>query len=162
MPSTVPPSLEILSILMRTCDLIRTPFDPRDEGDARTEEITSFQRSLTKLQVLDIAEVPLEVVSGTKEAGAINVELYRLATSVFLARSTGFSKDGRSAYQWTDKAFALFSRLNTYDRGFPLLIFGLEAQTDPQRIAILELIARSEENGTLRKLHFVKSLIQSS
>ena len=126
------------------------------------EKITSYQRTLTKLPVLDIAEMPLEVVSGTKDADAIDMELYRLATSVFLARSTGVSKDGRSAYQWTDKAFALFSRLNTYDRGFPLLIFGLEAQTDPQRIAILELIAKNEEKATLRNLHFVKSLIQSS
>lgn len=126
------------------------------------EEVASFQRKVAELPALDIAEVPLEMISGTKDADAIDAELHRLATSVFLARSTGFSKDGRSAYQWTDKAFALFSRPNTYGRAFPLLIFGLGEQTDPRRIAILDLIARSVENATVRSLHFVKTLIQSS
>ncbi|KAH8647958.1 fungal-specific transcription factor domain-containing protein [Xylariales sp. PMI_506] len=162
-PGMMSPPHEVIYVLMKACDLFRKPFYLRDKNDLRMQTIQAYHRDLAKLPALDICKVPVAVDFGTREADAIDIELHRLATSVFLSRSTGGLRDGGGACQWTYITFLLFPRLNTYDRAFPLLIFGLEAQTDLQRTVVLDLIARTlAKSTTTRNLQFVKSIIQAS
>jgi hypothetical protein len=146
---------------MNTCLILKTSIHSPHLSNSQMEKIAAFQHSLARLPSLNLTNVPSELVSGTQEL-AIDVELFRLATSIFLARTAGSLGERPSDCLWTDMAFELLPRMRAYNRRFPLLVFGLEAQTDSQRIIILDLISRSEQAAKMRNLEFVVSLVQSS
>jgi hypothetical protein len=90
------------------------------------------------------------------------VELCQLAALVYLERVAGsFFEEKSKANQRIERAFSLFSQLETCKWPFPLLIFACEAWNDDQRITILDLMARIQKNSPGRSLDFVKSMIQS-
>jgi hypothetical protein len=85
-----------------------------------------------------------------------------LATLVYLERqSNNFSGRSEEIDAWTDRAFALFTRLSGFDQPFPLFIFGCEARTDEQRMNILELISRTEQVPMSKNLQSVTQIILS-
>jgi hypothetical protein len=60
-----------------------------------------------------------------------------------------------------DQAFALLSQLPACQWPFPLLIFGCEAQTEEQRITILDIMQRTMENGQHRNIATAKQVIEA-
>ncbi|KAH7250932.1 fungal-specific transcription factor domain-containing protein [Fusarium tricinctum] len=90
------------------------------------------------------------------------VELYRLATLIYLRRaSSGILTTDQRFPGWVDQAFALLSQLPACQWPFPLLIFGCEAQTEEQRITILDIMQRTIENGQHRNITTTEQVIKT-
>jgi hypothetical protein len=90
------------------------------------------------------------------------MELFQLTLLVFLERaSSGASGKSGKLSDKLDRAFSLIDQLETFERQFPLLILGCEARNDWEKIAILGLISRTEQNSRTRSLGNIKSLLQS-
>jgi hypothetical protein len=90
------------------------------------------------------------------------VELYRLATLIYLHRaSSGILTTDQRFPGWVDQAFALLSQLPACQWPFPLLIFGCEAQTEEQRITILDIMQRTIENGQHRNITTTEQVIKT-
>ncbi|KUJ23302.1 uncharacterized protein LY89DRAFT_680072 [Mollisia scopiformis] len=89
-------------------------------------------------------------------------ELFKLALFIFVERSLGDSSTkSEKLRSRTRSAFHIFSRLESLHRQFPLLIIANEARTDEDRLIVLDLISRTEENRSLRCLRGMKETIQS-
>jgi hypothetical protein len=87
------------------------------------------------------------------------LEIFQLALLVFIERASGGSPGKSEKLRtWLNKAYAIFSQLKTWQRQFPLLILGYEARTDEDRMVILDLISRTEENTSVRSLQGMKGL----
>lgn len=80
----------------------------------------------------------------------IMMELFKLATLIYLERASGNTLSPDKSQQWIHRAFTIFSQLNSCEQLLPLLLLGCEARTDDERIIILDLIARSEERNLLK------------
>jgi hypothetical protein len=90
------------------------------------------------------------------------LEIFQLALLVYIERASGGSPEKSEKLRtWLNKAFAIFSQLDTWQRQFPLLILGCEARTDEERMVILDLISRTEENTSVRNLRGMQGIIQS-
>ncbi|KFY00747.1 hypothetical protein O988_03109 [Pseudogymnoascus sp. VKM F-3808] len=90
------------------------------------------------------------------------LELFRISALVYLERaSRNFSGQSTKLDQWVEDSFSILTNLNTCQHPFPLFILGCEARTDSRRIAVLDLIAKTEEHLYVRDLQEVRELIQS-
>jgi hypothetical protein len=90
------------------------------------------------------------------------LELFRLSALVYLERaSRNFSGQSAKLDQWLEDSFSILTKLNTCQHPFPLFILGCEARTDSRRIAVLDLIAKTEEHLHVRNFQEVRELIQS-
>jgi hypothetical protein len=160
MPDRVPLSHEILGLLLEGCDynLKHSAFE-RNHSDYRSYLI-SLQEKLISIPIPDIPNEPIPLKLGTQSSDVADMELYRLATLIYLGRAAD-SLGPENASKWIGKAFNILQRLDAYLRPFPLLIFGLEATTDDQRIAHFDLISRTENNMPMRSLSFIRLMIQS-
>jgi hypothetical protein len=160
MPDMLPLSHEILNLLLEGCDYnLLHPPPERNDGEYRAYLI-SLQTKLLNIPVPDTPSEPIPIKLGTQLADIADVELYHLATLIYLERAADSFGNGNGS-KWVQKAFALLRRLDAYLRPFPLLIFGLEATTDEQRIELFDLISKTENAIPIRSLNFVKLIIQS-
>lgn len=123
-----------------------------------------------KLQALDfrlqtLTEIDNHEHTAKRKANPIFdlvVELYRLATLIYLRRaSSGILTTDQRFPGWVDQAFALLSQLPACQWPFPLLIFGCEAQTEEQRITILDIIQRTIENGQHRNITTTEQVVKT-
>ncbi|RDW83479.1 hypothetical protein BP5796_04970 [Coleophoma crateriformis] len=161
-PGLMPHSHEILCLLKQPCHSLLEPSDPQHDTESFGSYLRSLQWKLMSIPIPDIADEPFQVHPHTEAAENVDMELYRLAALVYLGRMAGsLLKNKGGAHQFIERAFVLFSRLDVYRRPFPLLIFGLEARTDNRRIALLDLITKTENTTPMRNLGSVKSMIQS-
>lgn len=160
MPDGVPPSHEILGLLVESCDYsFIHPDTERNDGNYRAFLISRQ----VKLLSIPIPELPNEYTSikiETPLGDIADMELYRLATLIYLGRAAN-SLGQEIGSRWIEKAFSILERLDAYPRPFPLLIFGLEATTDEQRITLLDIISRTENIVATRSLSFIRLMIQS-
>lgn len=116
------------------------------------------------LKILDwkIRSIPVPVKGSEISETATIVELYQTAILVYLNRVSGYLLDySARTQQQIDRAFNLFSQLNSCERQFPVFILGCEARTDDQRATVLDLISRTEKSVSSRSLNHVKILIQA-
>ena len=91
-----------------------------------------------------------------------DLELFQLTLLVYLERASGRSSGQSGKLRLRiNKAFTIFSQLGTCQRRFPLLILGCEAQTDEERIVLLDLVTRTEENSSVRNFRSMKDILQS-
>lgn len=160
MPDAVPVSLEILGSLLQGCDYgLRHPDPERNYGDYRAYLI-SCQEKLFSIIIPDIPNEPAPIMVGSESANTADMELYRLAALIYLGRAAdSFGQDSSS--EWVDNAFSILQRLETFAHPFPLLVFGLEATTDDQRLTLLELIGKTENSMSMRSLTSTRLMIQS-
>ncbi|KAI3327809.1 hypothetical protein HD806DRAFT_484001 [Xylariaceae sp. AK1471] len=93
---------------------------------------------------------------------AVLTELFRAAVLVYIARvcETKFG-ELRDLTPLLDRAFIQIEQLHTCERLFPIFILGCEAKTDERRIAILDLVRRTEENTTVRSLECLRRALDS-
>lgn len=154
-------SHHVIRLLSEVCSTILYPWGPQYHDDEYREYLDGLELRLTKRISLtgpDIGAVPPGVI---KEISPV-LELFRLATLVYLERaSKNFSGQSTKLDQWTDDAFTILTKLNVCQYPFPLFIFGCEARSDSRRMAILDLIAKTEEHLHMRNVLDVRDLIQS-
>ncbi|KAI1370111.1 fungal-specific transcription factor domain-containing protein [Hypoxylon crocopeplum] len=152
-----PSTFAILDLLSEVCNAVSA-----GPPDMMTSEELDDYKSFLKVLDWRIRN-SLGPVTGEDDSGAAKiVELYRLALLVYLHRVSGNLLDQQSGtQQQIDQAFAIFSKLNSCERQFPVFVFGCEARTDDQRAIILELIFRTEKNISSRSLLHVKLLLQA-
>jgi len=160
MPDKVPLSHKILGLLLEGCDYnLKYSASEHNHGDYRAYLI-SRQVKLFSIKIPAIPNEFVPIKLGTQSADAADMELYRLATMIYLGRAAD-SLGQENSSKWVEKAFNILQRLDAYPRPFPLLIFGLEATTDDQRIALFDLISKTESSLPMRSLSFIRLMIQS-
>lgn len=156
----MPLSHEILSLLLQCCDYnLKSTAANRNHSDYRAYLI-SRQEQLLDISIPDIPDEPVSIDMESPSADVADLELFRLASLIYLGRASDPLGQG-NVFQWFRKALTILQRLDTYTRPFPLLIFGLEAFEDEQRMAILDIVSRTETRMPTRSLHFVLLMIQS-
>jgi hypothetical protein len=161
----MPPSaLAILELLSQICERVfagrslGTTFDTIDEYKGFLGVLEWRIRNLpvsTELQAGDNAHTD----------GALVLQLYQLAMLVYLGRACENQLNQpvialRTA-QHVKTAFALVPQLSSCERQFPVFIMGCEARTDEQRVAILDLVSRTEKKSSSRSFNQVKHLLQA-
>jgi hypothetical protein len=115
--------------------------------------------------VRDVPESPIAPSSPTnKNVDRLTVmtELYRTAILVYIARicETKFG-ESRDLIPLLDRAFVQIGQLHTCERLLPVFLLGCEAKTDERRIAILDLLRRTENNTTVRSLDCLRRALDS-
>jgi hypothetical protein len=144
-----------LELLSNFCDII--PAKPYNA--LSIEESNSYKACL---EVLDwrLRMIPVSATATETSEMASAVELYQLAVLVYLHRvSENLLDQPARTQQHIDRAFAIFSKLNSCERQFPIFILGSEATTDEQRAIVLDLISRTEKKTSSRSLNHVKILM---
>ncbi|KZL74362.1 zinc-finger transcription factor [Colletotrichum tofieldiae] len=97
----------------------------------------------------------------TRRAAA-KAEVFRIATLVYLSRSTGQDSTHPSEIPLLVKrGLHLIHHMGICERPLPLLILGCEARTDIERLYILDLVASTETAAPDRHLHSIKTLLQA-
>lgn len=104
-------------------------------------------------------------IPGTDSQDDIIVELYRLASLVYLWRGSACPgiRDTRLG-ALIDRGFDLIRDLKQCDRSFPLMVIGSEARSDEERIVMLDLIQRTgarHNEGILMRLRIGLEMIWS-
>ncbi|XXH02444.1 hypothetical protein Hte_008819 [Hypoxylon texense] len=156
-PRKAPSTFAILELLLEVCDTVSTK--PPDV--ASSDELDNYRGFL---QILDfrIRNVPIPAADDDGSETATVVELYQLALLVYLHQLSGKLLDEPAkTQQRIERAFALFSRIDSCERQFPVFILGCEARTDEQRAVILDLISRTEKNVSSRSFLHVRLLLQA-
>ena len=151
---------EILYLLSEVFNAVTVPSDPRYETKAHRSHLEILDWKLRNLE----KKVPDNNASAdtTHPAFDLVVELYRLSTLIYLRRaSAGILPLDQKFTTWVGQAFELLEQLPACQWPFPLLIFGCEAESDRQRMIVLEVMDRTIENMQYRNIATVKRVIET-
>lgn len=139
-----------IQLLSDICDAV-----PAQPDDGEKKDLGGF------FKILDWRIRSMQVFLVADDA-SLAAELYRLAMLVYLDQASGNAlKQTARTKDRVDRAFALMGQLRTCPRQFPIFIFGCEARTEDQRAAVLDLIARSEQDPSSRSFVHAKLLMQA-
>ncbi|EWG51666.1 hypothetical protein FVEG_10573 [Fusarium verticillioides 7600] len=151
---------EILYLLSEAFNAVTVPSDPRYETKAHRSHLEILDWKLRNLE----KKVPDSNSSADTKHPAFDlvVELYRLSTLIYLRRaSAGILPLDQKFTTWVGQAFELLEKLPACQWPFPLLIFGCEAESDRQRMIILDVMERTTKNLQYRNIATVKGVIQT-
>ncbi|KAK2668247.1 Short-chain dehydrogenase/reductase SDR [Fusarium oxysporum f. sp. vasinfectum] len=151
---------EILYLLSEAFNAVTVPSDPRYETKAHRSHLEILDWKLRNLEKI----VPDNNASAdtTHPAFDLVVELYRLSTLIYLRRaSAGILPLDQKFTTWVGQAFELLEQLPACQWPFPLLIFGCEAESDRQRMIVLEVMDRTTENMQYRNIATVKRVVET-
>ncbi|KAG7039309.1 Zinc-finger transcription factor [Colletotrichum scovillei] len=152
----VNPTYAILNLLSEVCDTLIDPRDPRSQDE-------SYQNQLKDLggRVRDISVKPA-IPSASDPEAAFAIELYQMATQIYLVRASQSPWEPPADLDaLVEAAFAGPVQSCTCEHFFPLLILACEARCDEQRIGIINLIERTQRDIRIRSIQAVKNTIQS-
>lgn len=149
------PTYAILNLLSEICDTLLDPLDPR----SRNKEYHDHLRALEGR----IENVPIKSASARSTSDdTLGVELYQMATRIYLVRASQSPwEPPRRLDSLIDAAFAGPVKWCNCVHFFPLLILACEARRDEQRVAIINLIERTQRDARIRSIQWVKNAIQS-
>ncbi|RSL96491.1 hypothetical protein BHE90_007585 [Fusarium euwallaceae] len=151
------PTYAILSLLSEVCETLVDPRDPQ----SRHEDYISRLRALESR--IDSVSITSESVKLSQDA-TFAVELYQVATRIYLARAS------QSPYEPPANLDSLIEAgfsgpqktcTSGCEHFFPLLILACEARRDDQRVAILNLVERTQRDFRIRTVRGVMDAIQS-
>ncbi|KAI0181362.1 fungal-specific transcription factor domain-containing protein [Hypoxylon sp. FL1284] len=149
------PSYVILNILSEACDTLLNPRDPRTHSTEYHERLKALESRIGGVHVTT------DPGSTTAET-ALAVEIFRLATKVYLARATQSPWEAYADVELLiDKAFSGPVVHCACPHFFPLFILACEARADHRRTAILNLIDSTKDNRRIRNKSWLKDAIQT-
>ncbi|KAI0395718.1 hypothetical protein F5Y17DRAFT_184880 [Xylariaceae sp. FL0594] len=153
------------------------------------EEVNACEEKILEVPELDIATLPeLDIAedksnSMLSEAGQqtpssltaamaarpsleLLTELFRIAILVYISRicEAQFGETDRSQSTLApllERAFSLLPRVPTCERLLPVFVIGCEARTDERRMAVLDLVRRTEQHTRVRKLTCLRRALDS-
>lgn len=154
MPS-VNPTFAILNLLSEISDTLIDPRDPRSRDGEYQDRLKDIERR--------IEDVPTKLNSAATDPDSqFAVELYQLATRIYLARASQSPWEPAANLDLLiDAAFTGPVQYCSCQHFFPLLILACEAQKDEQRVGIINLIERTQRDTRIRSIEGVKDTIQS-
>ncbi|KAI0111430.1 fungal-specific transcription factor domain-containing protein [Daldinia grandis] len=156
-PQAAPPALTTIKLLSEVCDAVST----RPPTRTSTESMDDYKGFL-KIVDWRIRSMPLDVTINHSADTPLIMELYQLAMLVYLNRaSDNLLNQAIGIQRHIERAFTIFSQLDSCVRQFPIFILGCEARRDDQRTVVLDLISRSEKEGSSRSFNHVKLLMQA-
>ncbi|KAG8163033.1 hypothetical protein KVR01_007511 [Diaporthe batatas] len=154
MPS-VNPTFAILNLLSEISETLIDPRDPRSTTGEYQAHLKDMDRR--------IKEIPANSAqTSTDPDSKFAVELYQMATQIYLARASQSPwEPAADLDSLIDSAFSGPVQYCSCEHFFPLLILACEAQKDEQRVAIINLIERTQRDTRIRSIQGVKDTIQS-
>lgn len=158
----LPPTLCSMAMLMSQV-MQAAPLDPM-----LSKEADHSKNHKKFIEILDwrIRNLPIPCVghdtSESPTTETLVLKLYKLSLLIYLNRiSEEVLGQSIRMQQYVAEAFAIASKLEFCVKQFPVWIVGCEAQTDEQRAAILDLVARTEKLASSRSFHYCVSLLQA-
>ncbi|KAH8887295.1 hypothetical protein GQ53DRAFT_750082 [Thozetella sp. PMI_491] len=135
--------LLLIRLLGELFDSVIPPSHPRYHSPVYREYILSIQKKFATL--FEKRKASLEIQGLSEELCGNNVlYLSALAALIYHERvTTNFSGQSDRLNAWTRVGFTTLAKMEACKLPFPLLIFGLEATNDEQRILILDIIDRT-------------------
>jgi len=150
----------MLRLASEVFNVISDPIEARSRGVNHKNLLMVLEWKLKKMPVSETPKNP--VPSSFFMEDTRSLELFQLALLIYLERVTGGSpRQSATIRVRIDRAFALFSQTKALHRQFPLLIIGCEARTDEERMAVLDLISRTDDHTGVCSLQRIKRIIQS-
>ncbi|KAI0871072.1 fungal-specific transcription factor domain-containing protein [Hypoxylon argillaceum] len=154
-----PPVCSILSLLSQICDIVdRVPEEL--EAEDGLENLKKYIQILDwRIRTLAVPKVKDENSDAANRL-ALLLQLFQLAMLLFLTRSFE-SLTGQSLrmQQYVSRAFSIIPDLKYCRQHFPIYVTGCEARTDEQRIAVLDLISRTEKVDLSRSYDALKKIL---
>ncbi|KAJ3578276.1 hypothetical protein NPX13_g2299 [Xylaria arbuscula] len=148
----------ILDVLSEICEVLLDPSDPRSQNSVYKDRLRALEWKVDNLPSLPASSTELDATNDVE----YTAQLYRISTRVYLARA---SQDPQQPIADLDEiiesAFAGPVRMCHCRHFFPLLIIAGEARTDEQRVAIMNLIERTEKHGYVRSMKAFRAQVQS-
>ncbi|KAI9151375.1 hypothetical protein HJFPF1_08577 [Paramyrothecium foliicola] len=159
MPYPLSPPHEILHLFSVIFESVLEQHKPLYHSDAYRKHLAMLQRRLKDVNLEDQSTGSTPIV----KKDHIIPELYRLASLIYLERSSGnISADSIEIAEWVATGSQLFEKLGTCSLPLLLFIFGLEARSDAERMKILRLISKTERETQARNLNTAKAMIRMS
>jgi Fungal specific transcription factor domain len=141
-------------------EMIRKPTDSLYHSDEYENSLRCLENRITNIVPL-APEGISDTMSSLSTAWMATIEVFKLAALIYLKRaSRNFSGPSPQIDAMVARAYILLSDLETFDPAFPLLIIGCEAQTDEQRMRILEHVERAMKTSSLRSLCGLRDILQ--
>jgi hypothetical protein len=122
------------------------------------DEIHSCEQRIMDMPELatlpDLSESKENYNSASTMSVEVATEIFRIGVLVYIARicEAQFGEKRDDIKLLLDKAFALVRWMPTCDRLLPIFVIGCEARTDEHRMAVLDLVRRTEKNTHVRSL----------
>jgi len=150
----------MLRLVSEAFNIVLESPDVHSRGIDNQNLLTILEWRISKIPVWGGCEDPTPGQMVTEDFRCL--ELFQLAILVYLQRASGKSPEqSENMRSRLARAFTIFSQIETMQRQFPMLILACEARTDDDRIIVLDLISRTEENQVLRSLGSMRGIIQS-
>lgn len=151
---------KFLAHFARVCETVLPPSDPMSKTIEYRHRLKTLELDIENTPVTMLAE-PADPEKMTAHAIMV-LELYQIGSIIYLNRASGDVFGQREKVeQLIDRGFSIFPKLEYCERTFPLLILGIEAQSDERRLAVLSLMSRSEKAPTKQNLHCLRELLQA-
>ncbi|KAM5359067.1 hypothetical protein ACJZ2D_014747 [Fusarium nematophilum] len=149
------PTYAIMSLLSEICDTLVDPRDPRSRNKEYQDRLKALDSRVENVLVGSAS-------AGSTHDAIFAVELYQTATRIYLARASQSPWEQPPMLDsLIDAAFAGPVKSCTCEHFFPLFILACEARRDEQRVAIINLVERTQRDARIRSIQQVKDVIQS-
>ncbi|RSL59557.1 hypothetical protein CEP54_007225 [Fusarium duplospermum] len=151
------PTYAILSLLAKVCETLVDPRDPQSRYEDYMRRLRALENRIDSVSVTSTS-------AKLSQDAAFAVELYQVATRIYLARAS------QSPYEPPANLDSLIEAgfsgpqktcTSGCEHFFPLLILACEARRDDQRVAILNLVERTQRDSRIRTVRGVMDAIQS-
>lgn len=156
------PTLSILTLLSEICGTLVDPRDPISRDPTYIHRVKTFEGQLKEITSSSSSD-PLSSPTTTSKAD-MGVELYQLATRVYLAHATQSPWESPTSLESITRSVfeGTVVTCNSCEHFFPLFILSCEARWDEDRAAILGLIERTGRNSPrgARSVGFVRQAVQ--
>lgn len=156
-PPSPNPTHAILNLLSEACDTLGLldPWERRSRGEEYHNRLLALERRVGNLS-------PPPALAGPRTGTALAVEVYQIATQIYLVRAAQSSwEPSQGMDALIDRAFAIPLVSCSCSHFFPLFIVACEARTDEQRATVLSLIGRAETSPRARDMSWLRRVIQS-
>jgi hypothetical protein len=142
-------------LLSELCDKLYDPWDTSNHSEDYHNSLKALENKAENvLSMLNMAKSDEYTVSGVK--------IWQLATRIYLARASQTHWESSISLESEIKeAFDGIVTICFCKHAFPLLILACEARTDERRTAIIDLIDRTERDGSARNFQKMRDMIQS-
>lgn len=134
-----------LWLLSDICKVVLPASDPRTQTKGYRDNIAALEQQVQRCGDLRTPLSHRHSKLWPDNHGAATAELHRIAMLIYLARSSNApSRSPGELTHLVDRGMAILTDLAYCDLPFPILMIGLEARDDEERLAVLELIGRTQ------------------
>lgn len=144
-----------MNLLSEICGTLVDPRDPTSRNEEYQDHLKDLERR--------IRNVPIGLASaGSNPHNILAMEIYQMATHIYLVRASQSPWEAVPSLEYSmDALLSGPAKSCSCEHFFPLLILACEARRDEQRVAIINLIERTQRDAGIRSTQEVRNTIQS-